>query len=108
MKPTTISRILRLAADIIDAEEQAPAPAPAVVPDALYLAIPAYAKRLGVGERTAWSWAAAGMPCIGSGRTRRVVVREADAWLSSRRDVVDDAVEKQARASATRAARGAR
>ena len=77
---------------------------PAPQPEPIYLAVRAYARRLGVSERTAWSWAAAGMPCVGAGRTRRVDVRAADAWLRDRRDVADDAVERQARAAARRAA----
>jgi len=77
----------------------------AAEPSALYLPVAKYADRLGVGERTVWNWVRGGLPTIGSGRTRRVAVADADAWLRTQRDQVDDGIERQARAAARKALR---
>jgi hypothetical protein len=72
----------------------------------IYLRVPDWAERAGVSRRTAWTWVGAGLPTVGTGRTRRVDVKLADAWLRERASV-DDAIEKRARADATRAAKRA-
>lgn len=74
-------------------------------PAAIYLPAVAYARRVSLSERTIWNLIARGLPCIGQGRTRRVAVTDADAWLRARRDHVDDAVERQARAAARKVSR---
>jgi hypothetical protein len=39
-----------------------------------------------------WTLVAKGLPTIGAGRSKRVDVARADAWLRERRDHVDDAL----------------
>jgi predicted DNA-binding transcriptional regulator AlpA len=92
----------RLEADALESE--APTPTPANDSTALYLRVPGYAKRVSLSERTIWSLISKGLPTIGAGRSRRVDVARADEWLRERRDHVDDALERQARAAAGRAA----
>jgi hypothetical protein len=82
---------------------------PATEPVAIYMRVKEYAARISVSERHAWDLVSRGLPCVGSGRGRRVDVGRADEWLRTRRDVVDDASEKDARRRArSTAKRGAR
>jgi len=73
--------------------------------EALYLSVPAYARRVSLSERTVWTLAARGLPTIGERRGRRVDVRRADEWMRERAASVDDTIERSARSSARRAAR---
>jgi len=82
------------------------APAVNVEPVAIYQRVSDYAARIGVSKRTGWSLVAAGMPTIGAGRYRRVDVARADEWLRARSQT-DDAIERRARADASRAGRKA-
>jgi hypothetical protein len=75
------------------------------ISEPIYLRVADYAKRVSLSERTVWNFIVQGLPTIGTGRTRRVAVADADAWLRDRRETVDDGVERQARAAARRAAR---
>jgi len=43
----------------------------------------AYARARGYTDGTVRRWCAAGMPHVGEGRARRVVVAEADAWIAA-------------------------
>ncbi len=70
-----------------------------------FMRVPAYAARVSLGERTVWSLVSRGLPTVGSGKSRRVDVERADAWLRGQRGQVDDAVEESARRSARRAAK---
>lgn len=79
---------------------------PSATVEPLYMRVGEYATRAGVSRRTGWAWVAAGLPTVGSGRTRRVDVRRADEWLRSRVQP-DDALEQRARRDADRAARRA-
>jgi hypothetical protein len=72
--------------------------------EALYLKVPAYAQRIDVSESTAWALLRKGLPTIGAGRSRRVDCRRADDWLRARRNHVDEAVERDARRRARKAA----
>ena len=79
----------------------------AEAPEVLFEPVPAFAKRVAISERAAWSLAAKGMPTIGAGRGRRVDVARALAWMRAQSSRVDSAIEVQARRSASRAARAA-
>ena len=79
-------------------------PAPKVASPHVFLRVAAYASRVSLGERTVWSMIARGLPTVGQGRSRRVDVERADAWLRNEHAAVDDSVEQAARASARRAA----
>ena len=68
--------------------------------------VAAFAKRVGISERTAWTLVARGMPTAGTGRGRRVDVARAVEWMRAQTTTVDDAIERQARANATRKLRG--
>jgi hypothetical protein len=84
----------------------APAPA-APKPEALYLKVSAYAEHAALSKRTIWNLIRLGMPVVGAGRLLRVDVRAADAWRRDQRTIVASALVREARASATRAARKA-
>ncbi len=71
----------------------------------LFMRVSNYATRVSLSERTVWGLVARGLPTVGSGRTRRVDVERADAWLRSERGAIDDVVERSARLAARRAAR---
>ena len=89
-------------------EELAAAAAPKAEPTPEYMRVDAYAARVGVSERTLWTWVRRGLPIVGRGRCRRVPVVDADRWLAEQRQP-DTAIEDRARrAAATRAARGGR
>jgi hypothetical protein len=70
----------------------------------LLMRVPAYAARVQLSERTAWKMISRGLPTIGIGRSRRVDVERADAWLRNERTAVDDSIERSAREAARRAA----
>ncbi len=92
-----------LRALIGEAVREALAPARAE-PEPIYLRVRAYAERVTMSERTVWTFVRKGLPCIGVGRSRRVDVKAADAWLKGERDQVDDGIERDARRAARRAA----
>jgi hypothetical protein len=71
----------------------------------LFMRVRAYAARVSLGERTIWATISRDLPTVGQGRSRRVDVGRADAWLRDEHAAVDDAVERSARASARHAAR---
>jgi len=79
-------------------------PTPKPAPEVLYERVAPFAKRVSLSERTVWGLVAKGLPTIGSGRSRRVDVAKALAWMHGQRDAVDDALEKQARAAAAKRA----
>lgn len=83
-------------------DERLPQPKP--IPEILYERVSAFARRVAISERTIWTYIKQGLPTIGSGRGRRVDVQAAIRWLTDRSDLVDDRIEKMARASARRAA----
>lgn len=58
---------------------KAPAPPP---PRLIYMRRASYAARVGFGLRKLDELIAAGLPTIGEGRTRRIDVEQADAWLA--------------------------
>ncbi|MGA3123472.1 MAG: hypothetical protein ABSF69_22100 [Polyangiaceae bacterium] len=72
--------------------------------EAIYLRAAEYARRISLAERTVWALVARGLPTIGSGRSRRIDVAQADEWLRGQRDRVDAAIQSQARRAAQRAA----
>jgi hypothetical protein len=72
-----------------------------------YLRVRDFAVRVAMSERTVWRLVSRGLPMVGAGHARRVDVARAEAWLREQREMVDDAVERQARAAARRAARRA-
>jgi hypothetical protein len=77
------------------------------VSEPLFVRVAAYAKRTGISERTAWGLVAKGLPTIGSGRSRRVDIVAADAWLRAQGGrEVDDAIERRARLDARRKVTG--
>ena len=77
---------------------------PVAEPTPIYERVASFARRVSLSERSIWTLASEGMPMVGSGRGRRVDVARAIAWIRERNDAVDDAVEREARASAARAA----
>jgi hypothetical protein len=84
------------------------APETKLGPAEVFLHVPAYAARVSLGERTVWSMIKRGLPTIGSGRSRRVDVERADAWLRNNREAANDVIEQSARRSARRAAKAAK
>jgi hypothetical protein len=80
--------------------------APPASEEPVYMRVAAYAKRAQISERHVWSLVRKGMPTVGSGRSRRVDVARADEWLRAHGQT-DDAIERRARADATRAAQKA-
>jgi hypothetical protein len=78
---------------------QAKADAPQV-----FMRVRAFAERVQLSERTLWKMVSRGLPTIGVGRSRRVDVERADAWLRNERTAVDDSIERSARESARRTA----
>jgi hypothetical protein len=76
---------------------------PAHVSEPVFVRVAAYAARTGISERKVWDLVASGLPTIGSGRSRRVDVVAADAWLRAQgASEVDDAIERRARLDARR------
>lgn len=52
-----------------------------LTPDSVYATVIQFAARLCVSPRTVHSWLRAGMPSVCVGKSRRIIVVEADAWL---------------------------
>lgn len=50
----------------------------------LYLTTTQAAARYQVSRRTVQTWMSLGLPCIGTGKARRIDVRLADVWLTLR------------------------
>ncbi len=73
-------------------------------PPVIYLRVNEYARRVSLGERTVWALVSRGLPTVGSGRSRRIDVAQADQWLRGQRPDVDNAIEATARRAAQRAA----
>lgn len=73
-------------------------------PSAIYMRAAEYAARVSMSPRTVWTLIGRGLPTVGAGKSRRIDVARADEWLREQSSDVDDAVEKQARRSARRAA----
>lgn len=63
------------------ASSAVPGPVEIVDPEPARMKVPAFAGARGYNASTIRRWCDAGMPSIGSGRARRVHVREADAWI---------------------------
>jgi hypothetical protein len=74
-------------------------------PEAQFVRVAEYAKRLNLSERHGWSLVSLGLPTIGTGKARRVDVRAADQWLREQPARVEGAVERRARADASARAR---
>jgi hypothetical protein len=83
------------------------AAAKAPEPTPIYMRVAEYAKRVSLSERTLWYLVPKGLPVVGDGPARRVDVARADTWLRERSAQLDDAVEREARAAAAKAARKA-
>ncbi len=69
-------------------------------PDRLFVSVSEYADRIGVCKRTVENWIKKGLPLIGSGKSRRVPVDEADKWM--RNGGPDGELERAARQNAKR------
>jgi len=78
--------------------------APRSAPEPVYLSVAKFAEHVSLSERTVWSLVAKGLPTIGAGRGRRVDVRAAVEWMRGQREQLDDAVERDARRAARKAA----
>jgi hypothetical protein len=101
---------LRAQADAIEAEATALVAErqPAKPPEPVYMKVEAYGARVGLSRRTVFTRIDEGLPTIGQGKSRRVDVARADAWLGARGERVDNAIEMHARCSARMAKAGAR
>jgi hypothetical protein len=57
------------------------------------------AERMAVSRATVHRWLGDGMPCVGHGKSRRICVATAEAWLRNRpvRNTTDDAATNAAR-----------
>ena len=77
-------------------------------PEALFMKVVDFAKRIDVSERHVWDLVKRGLPTIGTGRSKRIEVKAALDWMRGQKAQVDDSIERDARRAARRAAsRGA-
>ena len=80
------ARALRAQADAIDAEasavESVDVPRlPVVADEPVFQSVKNYAARAALSERTVWKLIVQGLPVVGSKKSRRIPVKDADAWL---------------------------
>jgi hypothetical protein len=63
--------------------EPANQPAPPIQDERVRMPVCDFARARGYHPDTITKWANLGMPHVGQGKARRILVREADAWIAS-------------------------